>query len=206
MSPARAGRILVMATGLAALAACSRRAPPTEEAPAPSASVIQIGVGVGACSDVDACERECDAGSADRCRRLAASHEQGQGTPKDEALATALYERACDLGDAAGCVFAGRMHEYAHGVPEDVPAAARLYERACTMQTVPSAAGCYNLAIVLERGRGVPRDPSRAADLYQRACNAGAKAACAQAAALRDAGATGVPDAGRGAGEPRGDR
>jgi TPR repeat protein len=187
MSDAGARGLLAV---LLVLPGCNR-APPTDDTPAPparpSANVVSIGVGIGACGDVEACERECDAGSADRCRRLAASHERGAGTTKDEALATSLYERACDLGDPPGCVFAGRMREYGHGVAEDVPAAARLYERACDMRW---AAGCYNLAIVLERGRGVPRDPARASALYQAACDAGAQAACALAANLRDAAAS----------------
>jgi TPR repeat protein len=149
---------------------------------APSASVISIGAAVGACSDLVACERECDAGSADRCRRLGASYAFGQGVDKDEAQATRLYERACDMGDGPACVFAGQMHEYAHGVPKDDERAARLYQRACDLAW---PAGCYNLAIMFENGRGVPQDRAKAADLYQTVCNAGAKQACEKAKEMR---------------------
>jgi len=161
------------------LLACSKgRGTSEEQAPMPSASVITIGNAIGTCPDLAVCEKECDGGSADRCRRLAATYAFGQGVDKDEAKATALYEKACDMKDAAACVFAGQMHEYAHGVPKDDATAARFYERACDMQW---AGGCYNLAIMYERGTGVPQDRARAADLYQIACTAGAKSSCEKA-------------------------
>jgi TPR repeat protein len=146
--------------------------------PAPSASVVTIGNTLGSCPDLVACENECDGGSADRCRRLAATYAFGEGVEKDEPRAVTLYEHACDMKDPPACLFAGQMHEFAHGVPEDDAAAARLYERACDMSY---AAGCYNLAIMVERGRGVPRDRARAGDLYQVVCTAGAKQACDRA-------------------------
>jgi TPR repeat protein len=136
----------------------------------------------GCDADAQACERECEAGAADRCRALAVSLAQGPLEQRDEAKATALYEHACDMGDAPSCVFAGQMHEYHHGVPEDDSAAVRFYTRACDKNW---SAGCYNLAIMYERGRGVARDPVRAASLYDGACKAGAKMACDKAAALR---------------------
>ena len=162
------------------LLACSKSSP-SGEAPAPTSSVISIGVQLGACPDMAACERECDAGSADRCRRLAVSYALGQGVEQDEPRATALYEHACDMKDPTACVFAGQMHEYAHGVPKDDALAARFYERACQMQYAP---GCYNQAIMLENGRGVPKDRAKAGDLYQMACTAGAKLACEKARAM----------------------
>jgi TPR repeat protein len=159
--------------------ACHRGASSSSgEAPAPSASVITIGNTIGTCPDVAACANECDAGSADRCRRLAATYAFGQGVDKDEEKATALYEHACDMKDAPACLFGGQMHEFAHGVPRDYAAAAHLYQRACEMDY---AAGCYNLAIMFEGGRGVPLDRAKAGDLYQVACTAGAKQACDRA-------------------------
>jgi TPR repeat protein len=163
-------------------AACDRPHGAPEGQPAPSASVVQIGVSLGTCADLSLCEQECDAGSADRCRRLAATYAFGDGVPKDEARATALYERACEMTDAPACVFAGQMHEYAHGVPKDDAKAARLYETACTAGW---PAGCYNLAIMFENGRGVALDRDRAGTLYDAACAAGAKPACERAKGLR---------------------
>ncbi|HLK35358.1 MAG TPA: tetratricopeptide repeat protein [Polyangiaceae bacterium] len=182
--------LLLCAVSLSVLggaAACSKRSTaPSDPGAAPSASVISIGVALGTCEDVGACEKECADGSADRCRRLAASYATGQGVEKDEARATALYEKACAMKDAPACVFAGQMHEYAHGVPKDAAKAAGLYERACDDGW---PAGCYNYAIMLEAGRGVPADRAHAAALYQRVCDAGAKTACVKSEELgRDAG------------------
>jgi len=170
-------RLLGTAGSIFVMAACHRGASSGEES-APSAGRVTIGNTIGTCPDLVACENECDAGSADRCRRLAATYAFGKGVDQDEGRATALYEHACDLKDAPGCLFAGQMHEFAHGVPKDDATAARLYERACQMD---SAAGCYNLAIMVERGHGVPRDRARAGDLYQMACTAGATQACDRA-------------------------
>jgi TPR repeat protein len=180
-----AGRATDRAVLLALLlAACSRGRASGGEQPAPSASIISIGVALGACTDVAACEQECDAGAADRCRRLGATYAFGQGgAPKDETRATELYERACAMSDPAACVFAGQMHEFAHGVPKDDAAAARFYERACDLGW---PAGCYNLAIMLELGHGVKQDRARAGDLYQVACTAGATQACAKAREMHE--------------------
>jgi TPR repeat protein len=175
-------RIVLAIAFAAAVSACDRPRASPDESPAPSASVVTIGVALGTCSDVPLCETECDAGSADRCRRLAATYAKGEGVGRDEARATELYERACDMNDPSACVFAGQMHEYAHGVPKDVAKAARLYERACDAGW---AAGCYNLAIMFENGRGVLENPDRAATLYEAACAAGAKQACERARTLR---------------------
>jgi TPR repeat protein len=172
------GPLACFLASLLVLIACNRHHPSAGEPSAPSASVITIGVVVGTCNDLDACERECDAGSADRCRRLAATYALAEGVPKDEARATALYERACDMNDASACVFAGQMHEYAHGVRKDDAVASRFYARACDLGW---AAGCYNLAIMFELGRGVREDRAKAADRYRIACAAGATVACGKA-------------------------
>lgn len=160
------------------LLACGHRRQPSDGEPAPSSSVFVLGVGLGGCPDLAACERECDAGSADRCRRLAVTYAFGQGVEKDEARATALYERACGMRDPSACMFAGQNHEFAHGVEKDDAKAAQFYERACDLQWAP---GCYNLAIMYERGTGEPLDRRKAGDLYQVACTAGAKMACDKA-------------------------
>ena len=170
--------LFVLCASAANLLSCHRGSSAAEEEPAPSASVVTIGNTIGTCPDLASCAKECDAGAADRCRRLAATYAFGQGVDKDEARATALYEHACDMKDAPACLFSGQMHEFAHGVPKDDAAAARFYGRACDLEY---AAGCYNLAILFERGQGVPKDRARAADLYQVACTAGAKQACDRA-------------------------
>ncbi|MGH7440656.1 MAG: tetratricopeptide repeat protein [Polyangiaceae bacterium] len=175
--------VVVAMIVVATCAGCGKRDRAAEEQPAPSASVITLGAAVGTCEDVAVCARECDAGSADRCRRLAATYAFGEGAARDEARATGLYEQACAMKDAPSCIFAGQMYEYAHGVAKDDEKAARFYRKACDM---PSAAGCYNLAIMYENGRGVAKDPARAAELYQVACTAGSRTACDKAKRLRD--------------------
>lgn len=165
-----------------ACAACGRGHTSGGDQPAPSSSVITLGIALGGCDNLSSCERECDAGSADRCRRLAATYALGQGVEQDEARATALYEHACDLSDPSACMFAGQMNEYARGVPKDDAKAARLYERSCDLKWAP---GCYNLGVMVERGAGVPRDRARAGDLYQMACTAGARSACERAKEMR---------------------
>jgi uncharacterized protein len=165
-----------------ALSACHRDEPAPSGEPQPPASAIQVGVALGGCTDIKACLDECEAGAADRCRRLAVTYAMARGVERDEARATELYERACDMKDWASCVFAGQMHEYHHGVPEDLAAATAFYARACDAHW---GAACYNLAIMVENGRGVPADPVRAASLYDIACAAGAKIACTRAQDLR---------------------
>jgi TPR repeat protein len=169
---------LLLVALFAAAAACGRRDLSSGEQTAPSASVVSIGAALGTCDDLAVCAKECDAGSADRCRRLAATYAFGRGVDKNEALATAVYARACDMNDAPSCVFAGQMHEYAHGVPKDDVAAAGFYQRACDLKW---AAGCYNLAILFEAGRGVREDRGKAGELYAIACAAGARLACSKA-------------------------
>jgi TPR repeat protein len=173
-------RILV--ASIALVGGC-HGSPSSQEQPAPSASVIQLGMALGTCDDIEVCEKECDAGSADRCRRLAASYALGQGVDKDEARGAALYAHACDLRDASACLFAGQMNEFAHGVAKDDAKAARYYERACDLRWAP---GCYNLAIMYERGSGVALDRAKASDLYGVACTAGARQSCEKAKEMHD--------------------
>jgi TPR repeat protein len=155
--------------------ACGRNREGGTEQSAPSSTVIPIAIGLANCPDIAVCDRACDGGNADSCRRLAVSYALGRDTDKDETRATALYERSCSLGDSAACLFAGQMYEFAHGVPADPAKAAALYRLSCDRQLL---AGCYNLAIMYERGRGVPPDQERAAELYNVACAGGAQEAC----------------------------
>jgi TPR repeat protein len=173
----------------AALGGCARKsAPPRpEDQPSPSASVISIGVEMGACEDLIACSNECDGGSADRCRRLGVTYEFGKGVERDGVRATDLYVKACGMLDSEGCVAAGRMFEFHHGVNKDDGKAAGFYQRACESG---NATGCANLAIMLESGRGTPKDEARAIKLFDQACTQGSGLACQHATALRAKPAT----------------
>jgi TPR repeat protein len=132
---------------------------------------------MAACEDIPLCERECDAGQADPCRRLAVAYEFGKvgDGAKDETRGTAYFDRSCELGNASGCVSSGQMHEYGHGVPIDMPKAAAGYAKACDLGW---QVGCANYAIMLENGRGVAKDLDKARTLYAAACKAGAGLAC----------------------------
>jgi hypothetical protein len=183
----------LFALGVAALlaSACTRDKKPAPGA-APSASVITIVNALGACENIAECDRLCDAGSADQCRRLGAAFQFGQGTAQDEARATELYEKACALGNAFGCVSAGQSYEYRHGVNKDDSKAAAFYLRACDMGYV---GGCLNYGIMLENGRGVPRDDARALAYYDRGCRDGLKVGCEHRDRLKRA-LVGAADAG----------
>ncbi len=149
--------------------------------PAPSASVITIAAAIGACDDLETCERECNGGSGDRCRRLGVTYEFGRGVPVDGAHATQLYERSCGMGNGDGCLAAGRMYEFHHGVAKDDSRAVSFYTRACDLA---DAAGCANLAIMLESGRGAPKDVAKAEQLFAHACKQGSSLACTHAKSL----------------------
>jgi len=189
------GWCVVLACLTALAVGCDRGQNPGQDSPgaAPSASVIAIANALGTCDDLALCDRECDAGSSDRCR-LGVNYEFGKGVEKDGVHATALYERSCGMGNVDACVSAGRMYEFHHGVAKDDAKATGYYTRACDLG---DPTGCANLAVMLENGRGVPKDLPRAAALYQRACDKGAGLACERAHALRNAA-----EAGAGAGAP----
>jgi TPR repeat protein len=184
----------VVALAVAA-SSCGRRgdAGGNPEQPSPSASVITLGVEMGACDDLAACASECDAGSSDRCRRMGVSYEFGRGVDRDQVHATELYEKACGMDNSEGCLAAGRMYEFHHGVAKNDTKAVAFYERTCDLH---NPVGCANLAIMLESGRGTPRDPTRAALLFDQACAKGAGLACEHAKALHASAEGGVPEAG----------
>jgi TPR repeat protein len=176
---------LLAAALLAAPVACDRRGggESSAGAPSPSASVVSLAVEMGACPDLGACERECDAGSADRCRRLGVTYEFGRkGVDADPVRATELYVHACQMKDTEACISAGRMYEYHHGVDKDDVKATGFYERACDLA---NPTGCANLAIMLENGRGTARDEGRALQLFDDACAKGAGLACEHARSIR---------------------
>jgi TPR repeat protein len=148
---------------------------PDQQYPGPNPSGGIIMSAITGCDDIPTCERECDAGASDRCRRLAVSYSFGQGVDKNETTATALFVKACDQGNASACVSAGQMYEFHHGVDKDDARAAGYYRASCDLGW---GAGCVNYGIMLENGRGVPQDKASAKALYDSACKQGAQVAC----------------------------
>ena len=108
---------------------------------------MSVGVEMGACTDLAACARECDAGSSDRCRRMGVSYEFSKGVDADLVHATELYEKACAMGDSEGCISAGRMNGVSSWRCRTMRTAVGFYERALDLQ---QPAGCADLAILLE--------------------------------------------------------
>jgi TPR repeat protein len=153
--------------------------PGDQPAPNPSGGIVVNAI--MACDDIPTCDRECDAGASDRCRRLAVSYFSGQNVEQDETHATALFVKACDMGNASACLSVGQMYEYHHGVPKDDARAVKAYRASCDLGW---AAGCVNYGIMLENGRGVPQDLAAARALYESGCKQGGKQACAYRDAL----------------------
>jgi uncharacterized protein len=182
-------RVLSLGLALVALGlsvgACKKDKKDNTDKTAPTNSVITLGIEMAACDDVDFCQKRCDDGRADDCRRLGVAFQLGKGkVPQDEKRAAFLFEKGCALRSAMSCVSAGQMYEYEHGVDRDFGKAAGYYEKACDAGYPP---GCYNFAIMLENGRGVVRNVEKAIANYEVACRAGAQTACGKAKELRDA-------------------
>jgi hypothetical protein len=178
------------------LPACARRSSAQEDssyswdAAAGTRTPTPI-VAQGACTDLADCERSCEAGKAEECRRLGDTLALAVDGGKDETRATAYYVRACGMESAPACLAAGHMYEYQRGVAKDETKAAGFYQRGCEQGYVPS---CVNYAIMLENGRGVTKDVLAANRLYGEACHAGAGLACDRAHALSpEGGPTGTP-------------
>jgi TPR repeat protein len=144
-------------------------------------STVTIANMVGVCDDIALCEKECDAGQADRCRRLGSTYQFAPGAAKDETKAAAYYELACTMKNASACVSSGQMYEFSHGVAKDDAKAAAYYKKGCDLGYM---VGCANYAIMLENGRGVPKDIAAAVPIYENACKAGAGLACERLRAL----------------------
>jgi hypothetical protein len=90
--------------------------------------------GKGALPDrtpVEFLTRACDQGWMDGCWRLAAAHLQGDGTPRNPAVALATFEKACAGGLGNACSDAGYMFRSGDGVPRDQDKALAYLQRAC---------------------------------------------------------------------------
>lgn len=158
---------------------------------AASAKRISVNFGQGACADTAECDRRCDAGEADQCRRIGDTLLFAPDGGEDDARATAYYAHACELGNAPACLSAGHMNEYHRGVHKDDTKAADYYRHGCDKGHVPS---CTNYAIMIENGRGVDKDVASAIRLYREACSAGVGLACDRLRALSvDAGSVARP-------------
>jgi TPR repeat protein len=96
---------------------------------------------------------------------------EGDGVPRDEDRALALFERACEAKIQAGCGWAAHLY-LRRG--EDERGAA-LMDRTCEHDV---AWACTFAAELIRQGRGVERDPERAQRTLEKACRLEDERAC----------------------------
>ena len=110
-----------------------------------------------------------------RCIGQGGMYSHGDGIPKDEARAVAIYDKVCSQGNAEGCRALGVMVNDGRGIAKDLGRARDLYEKACDGGDV---IGCRGLGQLYDFGEGVPVDAARAEALYDKACTGEDAVAC----------------------------
>lgn len=122
---------------------------------------------------------------------LANLYEQGQGVPRDQALALGWTRKAAERGDPRAQMELGQAYEDGAGVPRDNAEAARWF-RAAAEQGDGDAA--FNLGVMLATnyGQGVgtasPEQRKEAADWLAKAAQAGNREAPPMLEVLKAAG------------------
>jgi len=127
-------------------------------------------------------KRACEAKVPGGCGHLALLHRDGDGVPKDPALAESMAATACNGGDAFGCYALGIVLETvqdqsgAWRPAKDVIAA---YEKGCAGSSVEA---CHELGMLYHSGRGgAGKDPVKASTALKKACELGDRISCHQA-------------------------
>ncbi len=105
---------------------------------------------------------------------LGTRYADGEGLPKDPALAVAWYSKAADQGYAAAQYSLGMSYRRGEGVPKD-PAKALEWVRKAADQGYADAQ--YSLGMSYYFGFDVPEDPSKAAEWWRKAADQGYPAA-----------------------------
>lgn len=118
------------------------------------------------------------------CHNLGALYASGDGVPKSEERALALFTKACDLGDATSCHNLGVAYSLVEGATHDLPKAIQLFEKACA---AGMAASCTNLGNFYLEGKGVKLDRQQAVELFKKACSGGSEKGCSRLADLKGA-------------------
>jgi TPR repeat protein len=86
---------------------------------------------------LDACRR----GDGESCFILGSLYHAGQGVPKDDAGALALFRRACERGWWRGCARLAESYRSGQGIAADPAQAIEYFEKACRAGHAPS---CFN--------------------------------------------------------------
>jgi TPR repeat protein len=141
-------------------------------------------------NDPASLKRRCEAGALELCYQLGLLYQEGEGVPKDQARAVALYQRACGKPVDSGCFVRGYAYDGGPGVVLRPRRAASLFKAACDAGL---AAGCFDLGLMYVSGDGVPRDPAQVDALYRKACEGGVTRGCNYLAQSYENGSAGLP-------------
>lgn len=120
-------------------------------------------------------QKACEHRDGASCFILGALYHNGNGVPKDDVRALALFRKSCAVGWWRGCGRLGESYLWGEGTPADNEMAIDNFERACANHYAPS---CFNSAIMYRRGMGVREDPKLAAERLRQACDLGLQKAC----------------------------
>ncbi len=117
-------------------------------------------------------ERDCNAGKAAECIRLAKAFETGLGDLEaDMRVALGYYMRACEKGSGLGCATAAAMLRDGTAGHTNAAEAQKMAERGCNV--LKDQASCAGMAVGL-----ASTDKGRSAQLIDDACKAGADDGC----------------------------
>jgi TonB family protein len=105
------------------------------------------------------------------CVALAEMLMAGEGVPKDQARAFALFEAACVGWRDDGCVGLGKAYEDGTGVAADLQKAVQIYGANCKEYQRTT---CLALEKLYFAGKGVPRDQPRAIAYFDKSCRSSA--------------------------------
>jgi len=121
------------------------------------------------------CEKQCDAGNAPSCGRVAYYTLVGEHFERDAAKAVKLFDQACQDGYTVACASLGGLYVEGEVVERDVDEGVALLEKACDDG---DARFCSFLAQMSYVGNGVPKDMNRAAKYASRGCFGGSAGGC----------------------------
>jgi TPR repeat protein len=113
---------------------------------------------------------ETEPASPDQMARLSTAYRQGEGVPRDLALARQWAQRASEAGHAGAMNDLGQMLEAGLGGGSDQAAAAHWFGAAARRGI---AGAQHSLAVMLREGRGVERDLAAAEGWLRRSAQQG---------------------------------
>ncbi len=118
-------------------------------------------------------QQACDRGDGASCFVLGSLYSGGNGVPRDDEAAFALFRKSCDLGWWRGCGRLGVSYLVGQGVEADPARALENFEAGCKGQNAASCLQAGNLY-----SQGPTRNPALAADRMNEACRLGLQSAC----------------------------